>query len=71
MPADLEIGKVKPIEGGGIDVGGHNSAVAPDLLGKPYGHRSAAGAHFETAPAWLDAGTPLAGDRIEDVFEEA
>ena len=71
MPAYFEIREVKPIEVGGIDIGGHDSAGDPDSLGKPHSHRSAAGADFETTPAWLNEGTPLTGKGIEDFFKEA
>jgi hypothetical protein len=33
MPAYFEVWEIKPIEVGGIDVGGPDSAVGPDLLG--------------------------------------
>lgn len=71
MPADFEIREVEPIEVGGIDIGGHDSARDSDSLGKPRSHRSAACADFETAPAGLNEGTPLTRKRIEDFFKEA
>lgn len=71
MPADFEIREVEPIEVGGIDISGHDSAFCPDLLGKPHSHRPSACADFEAAPAWLNNGTPLTRKRIEDVFKEA
>lgn len=71
MSADFEIREIKAIEVGGIDIGGHDSARDSDSPGKPYSHRSAACADFETAPAGLNEGTPLTRKRIEDFFKEA
>ena len=71
MPADFEIREVEPIEVDGIDIGGHDSTVGPDLLGKPHSHRPTACADLETAPTWLNEGTPLTRKGIEDVFKKA
>lgn len=70
MSADFEIREVKPIEIGGIDIGGHDLTVDADSLGQPHSHRPAACPDFEAAPAWLNAGTPLTRERIEDVFKQ-
>jgi hypothetical protein len=70
VSADFEIRNVKPIEVDSIDIGGHDSAVDPDSLGKPHSHRSAACADFKTTPAGLNEGTPLTRKRIEDFFKE-
>lgn len=71
MPTDFEIRQIKPIEIGGIDIGGHNSTAGPDLLRKPHSHRSAACPDFEATPSWLNNRTPLTRTRIEDFFKEA
>lgn len=38
VPVNVEIWEVNPIKVSGVDVGGYDSAVGPNLLGQPHSH---------------------------------